>query len=347
MDTVPADPEQWERDPFTMERAGDIVYGRGTTDCLGHVAMLTLVFEQLALKKPELNIGVTAVFIANEENSDIGGIGIDEMEKRGELAFLKNGPLIWVDSADIGPTLGTGGVITWSLTAKGKLFHSGLPHKAINSIDLVYEACKVITSRFHEDFPYGDKEKAYLFQVGSSMKATQMKCAPGGLNQIPGWATLEGDIRLTPFHDMKDMMAKVQSCMIFLYIFNFIFDVNDIDVSTLPSVGNSKYFLPQENLKVYIFNFLLFSIFQGTLELKFNGEPSPGVAVNMESVGYIALRDAITAVRGVAKPFSLTGSLPIIADLQKQGYDVQVVGFGLMAAYHANNEVFKFCLFII
>ncbi len=52
-----------------------------------------------------------------------------------------------------------------------------------------------------------------------------------------------------------------------------------------------------------------------------------------------ALVSSIHAVRGVAKPFSLTGSLPIIRDLQDSGFDVQVCGFGRMDAYHANNEV--------
>jgi acetylornithine deacetylase len=96
MDTVPADPEQWSRDPFTMERDGDKIYGRGVTDCLGHVAMLTLFFKKLAELKPTLEVGVAAVLIANEENSEIPGVGIDELERRGELAFLKNGPLIWL-----------------------------------------------------------------------------------------------------------------------------------------------------------------------------------------------------------------------------------------------------------
>jgi acetylornithine deacetylase len=64
MDTVPADPEQWARDPFTMERDGDKIYGRGVTDCLGHVAMLTCFFKKLAELRPTLEVGVAAVLIA-------------------------------------------------------------------------------------------------------------------------------------------------------------------------------------------------------------------------------------------------------------------------------------------
>ncbi len=64
MDVVPANPEEWDRgatsvqcffvhttehflflplhsDPFKLAIEGDRMYGRGTTDCLGHVALIT------------------------------------------------------------------------------------------------------------------------------------------------------------------------------------------------------------------------------------------------------------------------------------------------------------------
>ena len=43
---------------------GDKLYGRGTTDCLGHVALITELFIQLAEKKPNLKYSVAAIFIA-------------------------------------------------------------------------------------------------------------------------------------------------------------------------------------------------------------------------------------------------------------------------------------------
>lgn len=48
LDVVPADPKNWDEDPFVLRREGDLIYGRGTTDCLGHVAMLTDFFASLA-----------------------------------------------------------------------------------------------------------------------------------------------------------------------------------------------------------------------------------------------------------------------------------------------------------
>jgi acetylornithine deacetylase len=49
------------------------------------------------------------------------------------------------------------------------------------------------------------------------------------------------------------------------------------------------------------------------------------------------LCEAFSAVTGDCKPYSITGSLPCIRDLQEAGFDVQTLGFGKLAAYHSNN----------
>jgi acetylornithine deacetylase len=68
------------------------------------------------------------------------------------------------------PCAGTAGTTTWSLTAHGKMGHSGLPHNAINPIILANEAVNHIMERFHADFPKHEKEQLYNFRVPSTMK---------------------------------------------------------------------------------------------------------------------------------------------------------------------------------
>lgn len=100
MDVVPANPETWERDPFTLEFDGtDKLYGRGTTDCLGHVAMITLLMKALAEKQPKLSRSIVVVFIAGEEGGEVG-VGVDMVAKDGHMDELKNGTCYWIDSAD-------------------------------------------------------------------------------------------------------------------------------------------------------------------------------------------------------------------------------------------------------
>lgn len=128
--------------------------------------MIAELFKQLAISKVRPGVAVVAVFIASEENTTIPDVGIDAMQKAGqaptsfvfvarrvvtlaagELEHLKSGPVIWVDSANFGPTLGTAGVLQWQIDLTGKLFHSGLPHKAINCIELAAAVLQNIQKR--------------------------------------------------------------------------------------------------------------------------------------------------------------------------------------------------------
>ena len=48
---------------------------------------------------------------------------------------------------------GTAAATMWTIHFEGRLFHSGLPHRGINSIELASEAMAYIQHRFYEDFP--------------------------------------------------------------------------------------------------------------------------------------------------------------------------------------------------
>lgn len=62
---------------------------------------------------------MVCVLIASEDNTEIPGVGVET---------LMEAPVIWIDCSDSQPCIGTAGVITWTLKATGKLFHSGLPN---------------------------------------------------------------------------------------------------------------------------------------------------------------------------------------------------------------------------
>ncbi|KAL9167084.1 hypothetical protein ABFS82_05G073000 [Erythranthe guttata] len=318
MDVVTANPSDWDFDPFTMSIEGDKLRGRGTTDCLGHVALVAELMKRLGETKPQLKSTVVAVFIASEENSSIPGVGVDALVKDGLLDKLKQGPLFWIDTADKQPCIGTGGMIPWKLEVFGKLFHSGLAHKAINPLELAMEALKVIQLRFYKDFPPHPKEQVYGFATPSTMKPTQWSYPGGGINQIPADCTVCGDVRLTPFYDVNDVIKKLQE-----YVEELNADIENVD--TRGPV--SKYVLPDENLR-------------GRLSITFD-EALSGVACNLDSRGYHVLCKATKDVVGHVQPYSITGSLPLIRELQDEGFDVQTCGYGLMATYHAKNE---YCL---
>lgn len=322
LDVVPADPKGWERNPFKLKREGDLLYGRGTTDCLGHVALLTEMMAQLGDSRPNLEHSVVVVFIANEENSSFHGIGVDQLAKEGHLDELKKGPVYWIDSADSHPCMGTCGILQWKLECFGKLFHSGLPHKGINAIEFATDVVRHVQGRFFEDFPRHPKEDIYNYVTCSTMKPTQISCTPGSLNQLPPVCTVEGDVRLAPFYDVKDVRAAMDS-----YV---------VDINSNPAIvtngkeehgPHSKFVLDESNGGDKA---------QVKLTYTFAGEN--GIACNIESGGFKALRDATQHVLGKVVPYSIGGSLPLVSEMQAQGFDVMIAGYGFSSKYHADNE---------
>ena len=319
LDCVPADPEMWNRYPFKLTIEGNKLYGRGTTDCLGHVALLTDLFIQLAEKKPRLKKEVWAVFIAAEESTITPGVGIDALLKHGKLDRFKNGPIYWVDSADSHPCIGTASVAMWTLRAEGRLFHSGLPHKGINSLELADEAVAYLQKRFYEDYSPHPEEMEYRFLTPSTMKPTQVKCSEGSINQIPLWTEVKGDIRLTPFYDIDECLTKIK---------RDVAQLNN-DIGILSTRGPcSKYGIIDEATGESFWGKLTFTI-EGTLK---------GIACDITSESYKHLHAATDEILGECKPYSICGSLPLVGDLQITGFDVQVCGYGHSHVYHGDNE---------
>ena len=66
----------------------------------------------------------------------------------------------------------------------------------------------------------------------------------------------------------------------------------------------------------------------------------PGIACDINSAGYKALYNATYEVIGEVKPYSLTGSLPLVHDLQVHIYLIIIIQI-LLYSY----QMFNRCLF--
>jgi hypothetical protein len=142
----------------------------------------------------------------------------------------------------------------------------------------------------------------------------------GSLNQIPHLCVIEGDIRLIPFYKISDAVDVVKRAAS---------EVNKDRNGVISHRGpDSKYVLEGKNVGI---------------EFEVLGEPVGGLACKLDSVGFTLLRDLTTEVYGVCTPLADTGTLPLVADLQDAGFDLQTIGYGVEDAYHADNECKYLC----
>jgi acetylornithine deacetylase/succinyl-diaminopimelate desuccinylase-like protein len=322
-DVVPADreAEDWERDPFELWAGDDgTLYGRGVTDCLGHVAVLTDLLAQLGEKKLRPRRTLKVVLISNEEEAPVPEIGLDYVVSQGRLDDLKGGPLYWLDSADFGPTIGTGGLAQWELTATGVPGHSGLMHNCVNALELAMATTLALGEWFRTTFPPHADEKHYGFLSSSTLKATVISVANNKITKIPGSALVGGDIRLTPFYEMNDALRGAVDFVAAL-------ERRIAADERLPGFPQTRAVNGR----------------RGSVVLKAKGHFTEGIACRLDSPALTALRDVMRRVRGAdnVKEFSMTGALPLVRDLQRKGFDVQITGFGRAVYYHAPNEQAK------
>jgi acetylornithine deacetylase/succinyl-diaminopimelate desuccinylase-like protein len=258
--------------------------------------------------------------IANEEDAPVPEIGLDYVVDGGYVDELKAGPIYWLDSADFGPTVGTGGVAMWQLDVTGVTGHSGMTHNCVNALELAMAASLALGEWFRGAYPPHPDEQRYGFLTPSTLKATVINVANNKITKIPGSARVEGDIRLTPFYDMREARQRA------------IDFVNELDHKL--ERGEPPPGFPQIRAA---------DGRRGRVELHAKGRFMEGIACNLQSPGLEALERAMQSVRGQqsVKRFSMTGSLPLVRDLQRKGFDVQITGFGRSTYYHAPNEQAK------
>jgi acetylornithine deacetylase/succinyl-diaminopimelate desuccinylase-like protein len=278
---------------------------------------LTELLFDLAEQGITPNRTLVVVLIANEEESSVPGIGLDYVSDCGALEPLANGPLFWLDSADFGPTLGTGGIAAWELVATGVSGHSGLPQNCVNALELAMAASLELSKWFADAYPPHVNEARWKYASSSSLKSTIIEVDNRKVTKIPGIARVQGDIRMTPFYDIDEAVSRAKA---------FVDGLDARIAAAAPGDSMAR--------------FRTISGLAGRLAFLAKAQRTSGVACDLESPALLALSSAIIAVRGESryKPWSMTGSLPLVRDLKERGLDVQITGFGCSVAYHAPNE---------
>lgn len=319
-DVVPADREAegWERDPFQLWVGEDgTLYARGVTDCLGHIAVLTDLLCQLGEQRLRPERTLKVVMISNEEERPIPECGLNHVVDTGKMDDLKDGTIYWLDSADFGPTVGTGGICTWELDVRGFAGHSGMTQNCVNALELAMASALHLARWFEDAFPAHPDEQRWGYQSASTLKSTVIVANNEKITKIPGDILVRGDIRLTPFYDMKEAIGAAIACV--------------EDLNRRLQNGDP----PQGFPRIKTLNGE-----RGSVTLRQKGRMTEGIACRLDSPGLAALTEAIAEVRGEdgVSQFSMTGSLPLVRDLQRSGFDVQITGFGRSTYYHAPNE---------
>jgi acetylornithine deacetylase len=127
-DVVPVDGQPWSTDPFqVIEKAGRL-YGRGTCDMKGFLALSLAaapLFASGRLKRP--------VHFAFSYDEEIGCLGAPDMIRALAERLPKPAAVVVGEPTDMVAVSGHKGISTWKVTVTGREAHSSLAHLGVSA----------------------------------------------------------------------------------------------------------------------------------------------------------------------------------------------------------------------
>ena len=137
-DTVPYDPDLWTTDPFTLTEADGRLYGLGTSDMKGFLALAveaSKAWTRTRLKHPLLILAT-----ADEETSMLGGRALGELDLPADASVLIGEP------TGMTPAHLHKGIFMEGLRLTGRSGHSSDPALGNSALEGMHEAIAAILS---------------------------------------------------------------------------------------------------------------------------------------------------------------------------------------------------------
>jgi acetylornithine deacetylase len=203
-DVVPVDGQNWQTDPFTLTERDGLLYGRGSADMKGFIAVtLALVPEFLARK---LRVPIHLAFSCDEE---VGCKGVRPL-----LEFLRDHPkkpsaAIIGEPTSMRVVNGHKSAVRFATEVTGHESHSALTDKGVNAIMVAGEIIHEISRIRDELIAVGDASKRY----DPPYSTIHIGVISGGTanNIVPKTCSFNWETRLLPTADENDIPDRINA----------------------------------------------------------------------------------------------------------------------------------------
>ncbi|MGE0480147.1 MAG: M20 family metallopeptidase [Phycisphaerae bacterium] len=208
LDTVPADESDWSSDPFTLTERDGRLFGRGTVDMKGFVALALDRFT--ALRDGDLRHPLVLILTHDEE---LGGLGAQRLVETWDEAFPLPRAAIIGEPTRLQLVRMHKGHLKLRIDVRGRPAHSGLPHLGENAIEratLVLAALSRLAAEWRDvrvetsvHFPECPFPVLNLARVEGG----------GALNVVPASCRIELGIRLLPGQSSQEAIGCVEQTL--------------------------------------------------------------------------------------------------------------------------------------
>lgn len=202
-DVVPVDGQIWETNPFAATQIDDCIYGRGTSDMKGFLAVvLALVpeIQKLSRKKP--------VHFAFSFDEEVGCHGARLMIADFVSANIKPSACIVGEPSMMQPVIAHKGISLYQCVVTGRAVHSSLTHKGFNAIDYAAQLITYIREVAHLLSVSGPFDK--VFDVPYSTLSTNIIHGGSADNIIPATCDFYFELRHLPQASPDKIIEQIE-----------------------------------------------------------------------------------------------------------------------------------------
>ena len=205
-DTVGTKASLWHKNPFSLDIRDDRIYGLGSTDMKGYLALIMLFMSKCEIKDSDRPI--SALFTCDEET-----------DMKGAIDYAKNAmyrpDLILIgESTENKAVIAHKGYMAFRLCVKGRACHSSNPNLGINAIEGASLAIKTLQS-FNKKL---NTIKDSRFKVEAPTLNIGVIKGGSASNIVCDHVIIEFDLRPMPkypcamaFYDIQKLVKKLNS----------------------------------------------------------------------------------------------------------------------------------------
>lgn len=202
-DVVAVEGQDWLRDPWTLTREGSVLYGRGTTDMKGFLAVVLAALPRMLdapLREP--------IHLCISHDEEIGCVGVRSLLEYLARQPIRPGSCIVGEPTNMDVVTAHKGKLGMRCEVKGRACHSALAPQGVNA---VHAAARVIG--FLMDMARAKREQGpydYDFDVPHSTIHTGVIHGGSMLNIVPAECRFELEVRNLPQEDPLAMLEEVK-----------------------------------------------------------------------------------------------------------------------------------------
>ena len=204
-DVVPVDGQAWSTDPFRVVEREERLYGRGTCDMKGFLAVALALAPEF--KEHDLRSPIHIVLTYDEETDCSGAARL--MQTLPETGLAPRAVIIG-EPTEMRIINAHKGQCTLETVIVGREAHSSATHLGVNAIDVAAELIAFLGTLSKEL----ETLRAPLDGMTPPFSTINVGTITGGqqFNIVPAACRFEWEIRAVPGHDADEIIARFETC---------------------------------------------------------------------------------------------------------------------------------------